>query len=667
MAIPWCRTTLLRLVIIMFIGGSCSQPPLSTDDKSRALAAMDHAGANRHELQQVIDYYQYQDVDSEKLAAAHFLIANMSGHKSIVPRGLAAYKAAFTRIGLLRQNPIMAGRLDSLIRSELDSVIGNASLRPVTKPDLRQMPHELLIAYIDSAFSAWNKAPWKDRYTQKEFFEWVLPYRTSSEELENWHTKARKINIKHEDSILRSGNAYDLAVLLINHTGMEYGTDALRYPMDFSFGDLQSVGQGACFELADYATKLFRSRGIPAATDVIPTWGNRYAGHAWNVVILPGDSCRGIGYHPQGWLQLENRVPKIYRKRFSVMLSDPLYRYYDKEILPPFFEGMDMEDVTAQYDMPVSDISLQQLDPGAHKIIWLNCFNNRDWIPVAYAEVVNGEAVFQHVGRGLLFGSNRPVMYEDGEVGIVYLPAYYKSGRLTPASDPILLHADGNTETLRPTTDTQTVVLFRKYPKYPSFIYSEQSLIGGCIEGANQADFSDARTLYRITEIQRNCYEKYPVDTLGHFRYLRYRGHEEKNSQLAELKFYNGENLLTGTTLGSLRDGLNPEVVFDQNPLSYCELSGADHDWVGLDLGCQYPVTDVAYRSRTDDNDICPGDTYEMWYWQDGWRSLGRHEATGHSVSWSGVPCGALYFVRDLSKGREQRIFTYSKGQITWW
>ena len=75
----------------------------------------------------------------------------------------------------------------------------------------------------------------------------------------------------------------------------------------------------------------------------------------------------------------------------------------------------------------------------------------------------------------------------------------------------------------------------------------------------------------------------------------------------------------------------------------------------------------VAYRARTDDNDIIPGDLYELCCWDNGWRTLGRKQATDYTLSWDNVPTGTLYWIYDRTKGVEQRIFTYRDGQITWW
>ena len=49
------------------------------------------------------------------------------------------------------------------------------------------------------------------------------------------------------------------------------------------------------------------------------------------------------------------------------------------------------------------------------------------------------------------------------------------------------------------------------------------------------------------------------------------------------------------------------------------------------------------------------------------WRSLGIKEAKGDYVEFAGIPSNALLWLRDLTEGREERIFTYNDGEISFW
>jgi hypothetical protein len=57
-----------------------------------------------------------------------------------------------------------------------------------------------------------------------------------------------------------------------------------------------------------------------------------------------------------------------------------------------------------------------------------------------------------------------------------------------------------------------------------------------------------------------------------------------------------------------------------------------------------------------------------LLYWQEGdWESAGKQIATTHYLNYNHVPAGTLYLLRNHTKGREERIFTYENGKQMWW
>ena len=101
--------------------------------------------------------------------------------------------------------------------------------------------------------------------------------------------------------------------------------------------------------------------------------------------------------------------------------------------------------------------------------------------------------------------------------------------------------------------------------------------------------------------------------------------------------------------------------------MSYFDISGLDDFWVGLDYGKPTLLNKVFFCPRTDDNDVSPGDEYELFYWDDQWSSLGKQSAQEHQLIYNNVPKNALLLLRDLTKGREERPFTYENGKQIWW
>ena len=77
----------------------------------------------------------------------------------------------------------------------------------------------------------------------------------------------------------------------------------------------------------------------------------------------------------------------------------------------------------------------------------------------------------------------------------------------------------------------------------------------------------------------------------------------------------------------------------------------------------------IIERKYPDDesNKIFRGDKYELFYWRGSWKSLGSQVAKEDRLYFNNVPKGGLYWVRDLSEGKQERIFTYENGNQIWW
>jgi hypothetical protein len=58
---------------------------------------------------------------------------------------------------------------------------------------------------------------------------------------------------------------------------------------------------------------------------------------------------------------------------------------------------------------------------------------------------------------------------------------------------------------------------------------------------------------------------------------------------------------------------------------------------------------------------------YELFYWDNGWRTLGQQVATADSIVFDGIPGNAVLWLRNLDEGKEERIFTLEEGEQIWW
>lgn len=80
----------------------------------------------------------------------------------------------------------------------------------------------------------------------------------------------------------------------------------------------------------------------------------------------------------------------------------------------------------------------------------------------------------------------------------------------------------------------------------------------------------------------------------------------------------------------------------------------------------QKMVLDRKYP-EDESNLIEVGDSYELFYWDKEWRSLGIQKAHQNLLTYDRVPKNTVYWLRDLSKGKQERIFTYEKNKQVWW
>lgn len=58
---------------------------------------------------------------------------------------------------------------------------------------------------------------------------------------------------------------------------------------------------------------------------------------------------------------------------------------------------------------------------------------------------------------------------------------------------------------------------------------------------------------------------------------------------------------------------------------------------------------------------------YELFYWKDGWESLGKAVASERPLEFGNVPVGFLYWLVAADSRQEERIFTIENGVQVWW
>lgn len=426
---------MLRLLSFLFLVSaffSC------LPEKTALERALREAGDNRMELEKVLAYYRD---DTLKYQAACFLIENMPDQYAVLPLDSTdTYARAL--LSLDKEDPVSWEISRSLVAAVFDSI---SKIQPESRikivRDIEVMTSDYLIENIESAFKIWNRRGVAKHYSFDDFCSYVLPYRVAHEPLSHW----RRTALQRYGHWLDSLNApQDIARSIAMRYPVRYNAGMTKYPYIMSYEEMDSLQWGTCDDMTAFLTLSLRAIGIPAATDVVKAWANRSSAHCWNVVKDTAGHFVDIGYGPDGKNFVVYKVSKVYRMQYR---------------------SPGEEDVTQGYDMPLSDVSFP-LD-GKNKQAYLCTFNNSQWIPVALASSGNGNVTFRNLGRGLLWGDNKIDGYREEGKGIAYLPVVHERGILKPFAAPVILYEGGEVRSLRPIlSDTESVTLHRKYPKY---------------------------------------------------------------------------------------------------------------------------------------------------------------------------------------------------------
>ena len=248
---------------------------------------------------------------------------------------------------------------------------------------------------------------------------------------------------------------------------------------------------------------------------------------------------------------------------------------------------------------------------------------------------------------------------------IVYMPVYYDEDEsMQPLAPPFIIYSDGAVEHLRIRKDsTLSMKMYRKYPEGSGHEYWYRSLSGARIEASDDPDFQNVETMYVNTKKLSCNYEYIHLDTSVQRRYWRMTSANRQNLQLADLHFYDNHlQEMQGKVMNM--DSARAAALWDDDPLT-----NAGALWVGMDFGEARQVAQVRLLPRNDANGIYPGNEYELFYYDfpRGWISLGIKHPTGNELEYEKVPAGTLYWLRNLTTGKEERVFTWEDGQARFW
>ena len=495
-----------------------------------------------------------------------------------------------------------------------------------------------------------------DIKTDEETGKTVLvqnPY--SGEKSQQWKIERKGRNNK-ADSKCKIGSVYSEALRVHEVMGQ---FEWVYFSTGFApkASSMMEARTGNCRDEASYTVFLSRSLGIPATIDFTPHWGNRSWGHHWSVIVQPNGKAIPfyMGSMPGDTAQFFHPYvkTKVFRRRFQLNRQIAMDMREEKSV-PNLFQTPDWTDVTDEY-CPTTDVTRNVPEKYKDKKIAYICiFDNNDWLPVYYGVIRDGAVTFPNMGRR-----------------VMYISAFYENGQIVPFGTPFSIGGDGKVSDVQVDTKRRcTLNLLRKYPYFSAEDPINTRMKQGRFQGANTADFSKPTDLYCFNEVTNGGWYEFPVADTGRYRYLRYSSPDASYGNINELWFFDEKgDTIKGDIIGT--EGADPdsrERVFDNNILTGFNGKSPDGNWVGLRLKVPKRVAKLRFIPRNDGNCIEMGDKYELRLWTNtGWKVVATVKAKADILSLKNVPRNGLYVLRDLTKGNEQRIFTYENNKQVWW
>ncbi len=627
------NSLVLSTIVILFIG--CSR-------LGSVRYALSAAGDNRVELEAVIKHYEKAG-DKQKLAAARFIIANMPGHKSMVGDYESYYRSADSMLVSTINDDDKVRKLDSL--SKKFAITYQESIK-IIKSDY-------LISDIDMAFSQWREGEWSRHLDFMDFEEILLPYTCSQHQpVYDWRDSLADFaiaDVPHLKECYDYENAPRAAVCRVNDAlksmiAKQKWLHTVNAPTIYRPSVFVKLPGARCDEYAEVATLVMRSKGLPISIDFTTQWPDRLYGHTWCVMR----SVRGkntmfnpFAVNPDYPHYVNSRISKVFRRTYSFNRDYIHLLRQQKGRVPNIFADPFFKDVSKEYFV-TSNLKVRLLKgKNIGKTAYIAVFDNYGWKPVFWGDIHCKKAIFKNMGRR-----------------IMYMAMVMKKGVLVPASLPFYVDDFGNvTYISRSMQKTVDVTIDRKSPMFQNVYIVNKTLHGGIVSASDDPK----KGFHTVVKIPDWPLTSGKISTNNKkFRYWKLSTGEGQITDIAELYFYeSGESVpIHPVTLAEGQED-SSKIVIDNDPLTYFSAAG-DSSTVVIDLVRPVAVSSISYIKRGDGNAITPGDTYDLYYWDDSKWVLNRViKAVDVTITVKGLPYGGLYYIKDISRGQQNRIFRW--------
>ena len=639
---------------------SCKEPDKELED------ALQLAGKNHKQLEQVLAHYSRNNADSLKYKAACFLIENMKWHhgKSAVTNS-KFWDLFFFEDSLSKDSLYLFEKQQiEQKRKRLKQIIFDTKIKQPFLPDINSITKEILINNIDAAFEVKN-LDWCKKLSFPDFCEYILPYRFNNEPITVFRKDVANHfkNLYETDSLKR--DPYKVIPFLHNYIlRMGNGWDTNDALPDLGFFNILHCESKlmACNEQTALLGQIVRSIGIPIIEVIVPCWIDSETGHSMCHIPYLGNNTNV--FHALYQNPISSTIwhsylhaPKLYQKTFSAQAKTPYYLKGNNEEIPRKFATPCLIDVTDRYlDTKNIKIEIKNIPTGTN-LCWFSILINGRWQPV---------------GWGTIDWNESKAQFDNIPIGLTGVVCAYQNHQLKPISNMITITNSGFSEII-PDKKLHEMILTNKFPFSVYLVAFSSYNDGATIEGSNDKDFKNTIVLTTIPDSLKPYHQDIELKNKGNYRYYRIKT-TKQSLQLAEIEFITSKQL-PGTINATPLPILQPSNNVDKQYYKFMGIELADQSckeafdgdmltytsqkWIGMDMQHTVKVEKIRIVPYNANNGIVKGDRYQLFYWDNKWKPVGIKKAEYNFVQFSKVPSNTLYWLRNLDNGKEELPFFY--------
>ena len=647
------------------------------------------------ENDKVLQYYTSKDADSLKYKAAKFLLANIPYHFSLNNIAEESNEWELWRLetdsilkGLLCDYPYDGIPRDTInaIQALRDTLLTAKNLPEITTVgtfmwDSTFLTAEFLIQHIDNAFEVWQTSKYAKELAFDEFKEYILPY--TSLRSYGFLTHGKRLNTLFAPLVgLDSAATITECIRRYNHNvGTLRGINGQNRRKGYGgLYDMYVHGAHECTDIAVWGCNILRACGIPVVVENVIGYRD-FAGKHFHCCMYDSDSNNWYPFNAEsslpGNFSFESPVClNVYRHLFAAQKNTPYFLRRKGEPVPTELSDPCIQDVTSQY-MDVYSVTLPADTTQGNRLAYLATFNSHRGMKVTT--------------WGVIDSLTNTVTFDNALSGILYLPVCCTKEGYKSISSPFHLAIENGKAQVRHIpgvdndTTTTSLLLTRKFPRKKRMIQVAEELVGGKFLGANKADFSDAVELYTITDAPQPQLKEYRFNRTGKYRYYRFQAPaQHPHANISHLEWISDsrygytntepaprEHILSPDEAESVADDGKVKLLDrDRNRMTWASeydgnMQTAPGAYPSITLALDEPqvVTAVRFAPLNADNGIKAGNIYRLNYWDNGWVPCDVKTAEYEFVEFSNVPRNKLYWLENLTEGKEEMPFIVIDGK----